>query len=435
MLGLDLAYIRAASAVEAVVAQGDKAAAHTAMQALWDEVVPPLAAAHAKAADLHLALFNPFDPATAEQVEAELAPVQAELKRLSKNNSLLRQSRPDQLERLGETADDNATLAGKLYTVALQQQTLLSMHGLVNLAGTAAKESAAPSPGALYQRLEAAAASQDEVPSVAVQIAVEEIGSGLRPDAEMIERADDFADTLGYIRSMLLDHVTALEALDYALTVCPGSAPLWAQRAQVRVTAGDAAGAYRDILIASAIDEEAEPVQAAKKAFMDVPSRVDQVYLEPVNEAQLAGVALSLAFGGTASGENDLIAAAARRNFGRRIYAASLLKQRDERQAALAWVVSHGRENGTLPCQALKDALAGWEEENAAAGNSVPAILAVHNRHIGVLAGIAPFWKIRFNLFLEIGRKDDAQAALDVAEALQPDADWLPDAKARLDAS
>lgn len=186
----------------------------------------------------------------------------------------------------------------------------------------------------------------------------------------------------------------------------------------------------RDLIVALSIAPDCEGAKTAREEFNAMPRGVGQVYLEPVDEVRLAGVGLSVLFGGMPKGEGERVASAARRNFGRRLLACSFLPDPAERKAALAWVLEHNRENGDLRCQAFLDAVNTMDGELKTAGGDARAVFAVHNRHAPVLAPEAAYWRMRCALMVAIGQKVAAQAAIDVAEALDPKADWLEGARA-----
>lgn len=412
-----------------LVKSGDKDAVRRHFAALWAETSPAWADAYRQVADLSLARINPFDPRTGDDVVAARKDVDARLAALGARLALIKQSRVQALTEIGDTVGDIDSVEAQACGALLSQENAV-LAARVTAHGVG--ESRGPGdlpPREIARRLEAAAAKGLDAGQAEVRAVLASVGKGGESMEIVRALAKSYAGTVEVFLSTTADHAAALKSLTSVVEACPVVPDLWAQRSRARLRGGDITGAMGDLIVALVMEPANAAALTARTEFNATSRGPGDISLEPADETRLAQAALYLGLGGKPEGENDRVAAAARRNFGRKLMACSFLPDPAARKAALDGVLDQYRKNGTLRCAELLETIEKFDGERQAAANDVRAMLAVFNRRGPILAPEPAYWRMRFGLFLALDQKAAAEAALDVGAALEPGAAWVTEAR------
>ncbi|MBX3736870.1 MAG: hypothetical protein KF715_09290 [Candidatus Didemnitutus sp.] len=393
-----------------------------------ERLAAEMAARLAHNADLSLATINPWLPEPARhQAQLEIENSIPELHSLSLRLGTQYSLQSSLIEKLGKTPSDEVAARTSGYEFLRNIQTALNLVALAQPADYRARRAVA-----LALRADTLA----EKP-LASAIAT---ARALPPPADAVAK---FAAGLAQAR----EHLTSLTADTLALdAVCselivsdPARAAYWIQRAHVRLARGWRRGAVADFLVAAALAPQDDGLAALRTAIQAAPEYPASIWQEYVGlEAGKRIIAvhtlekLGRQTPGPLAEPFERHARAALRNRARRLYACSFIGDAAPRTASLQWVQTHHVLNSAMFPVLSPEIGAAFGPELQAAGQNVSAVLAVHDRFAPLFATAEPFWRAHVDLFLRLQQPVAAAAAIEIATAIAPQADWLPLARQHL---
>lgn len=412
----DLAQFRlecqSTASTTALLEQSGKSAEAAQLQArLWERYDEEVFSRRAQAADLSLAVVNPWLSA------AERAAATEQLTRATTGLSDLATftfpdpaTRDQLLAKLGREVTETDRSRAKAYLLLQKIRQGIMVNQLADRSLTERRQE-------LVARLERLAAGGESLDAAvkearalpATSEAVRSIGSTFGN----LDAVESFRQLTG--ESFALDAtLTSLIAADPANTI------FWLARARVRFALGWRPAAIVDLAIASNFSPEDAGVLALRDQIRAVPSQVASLWQESVVPENGSPAALERA------------ERAALRNRGRHIYASSFIGKPPVRLAALRYT---DEQNPLLKSSATvltPPLIQRFQEDKAAAGKDMLAVLAVHHRYAPYFAVTDGFWQLQVAHCIASDQTSGAGAALAVADSLFPSAAWLPQARGLL---
>lgn len=394
-----------------------------------EKLAAAMAARLAHSADLSLAAINPWLPAPdREKAQRALEDSLTELHSHSLRLGVHYSFHVSLVEKLGKKPSDEVAARSRGYEFLRNIQTAL------NLVAMAKPEDYRIRRTAALNLRATALAEKPLAPAVAAARA-------LPPAAA---EAAKFAAGLAKMRDPLTQLTADTFALDAICTELihadPANAAYWLHRGHVRLARGWRRGAAADYLVAEALapqDAGLAALRTAIQAAPELPVSIWQEYVGAEAEHRIVTVHTLEKMTGEKPGPLaepiERHARAAIRNRARRLYACSFITEAAPRAAALQWVQArHELKTAMFPVLPPEIGNA-FGPEVQAAGQDALAILGVHHRYAPLFAAAEPFWRAHVNLFLHAQHAVGVAAAIDVAAAVAPQADWLPLARQQLE--
>lgn len=432
----DLAAFRAACESSAATIllldrTGKSAEATKLHAALWERYDAEVFARRAQAADLSLAVVNPWLTAAERTAATEkLTRAAADLADLATFTMPDPATRDQFLAKLGRQVTDADRQRAQTHLLLQKIRNGIAINQLTHRDLAARRRE-------IVARLERLAAAAEPLDAAITD------ARDLPLAAEAVRAlAANFSD--GAAVDAMFQLTSDSLALDATLTQLIASDPanltFWLARARSRFALGWRAAAIVDLTIASNFQTDDPGVKALTEKIRAVPAQVASLWQESVDGENVQFIMRARRVREMAGEPAEALvpdlertARAAVRNRARRLYACSFISKPASRAAAFKLI---DEENSLAP--GLFPVLAPeispqFGIDADAAGTDGRAAFAVHHRYAPLFGTTEAFWYRHVRLFISANQIPGARVALEVASAMFPEAPWVAEFRAHLD--
>lgn len=397
---------------------------------LWERYDAEVFARRAQAADLSLAVVNPWLTAAERTAAADqLKRAAAELTDLATFTMPDPATRDQFLEKIGRKLTDADRERAKTHLLLQKIRNGIAINQLTNRELAARRREVVARLEKLAETsepIEAAITDARDLPlaSEAVRSLAANFSDGAAVDAMGQLTADSFA---------LDATLTQLIASD------PANPTFWLARARGRWALGWRPAAVIDLVVASNFNPNDPGVLELSAKVRAVPPQVASIWQEAVDAENVQFIMRARRVREMAGEPPEALAPdlertarAAVRNRARRLYACSFISKSGNRAAAFQFVdEQNSLAPGSFPVIA-EELGTQFGAEADATGTDGRAAFAVHHRYAPLYGTTEAFWYRHVRLFIAANQPAGARVALEVASAMFPEAPWVAEFRAHL---